>query len=162
MSTDQQQTLVKLLVKERDAYLAKANSISQTIEILEQSMTRSILKADTPKIVNDDYNTDMSIKNKILFFFKQEQRFMHARKLAELANAREPSITVKKFSSRFSTILSTLKREGKLVKYVINKQNNNTFWGSPKWLDSHGQILSEYKYDEKYVKVTGNTDQFEL
>jgi hypothetical protein len=162
MSTDQQHTLIKLLEKERDDYITKVNSITQTIEILKQSVPKHTEDPQSSSDLMDDYDSSLSLKNKILFFFKQEQRFLHSRQLAELANVREPSTSVKQFSAKFSSILSALKKEGKLVKYVINHQNNNTFWGSPKWMDEKGEILSQFMYNKKYVKVSGDSEQFEL
>lgn len=162
MTIEEQQDLINLLENQRSELLEKVKSVSDTIELIKQSIPKKLGYNNEIPILKNNYDPSLSIKAKVQFFFKQEQRFLHNRELAELANSNEPKISVKEFIKKFSSHLSSLKREGKLTKYVINKQNNNTFWGSPKWVDEKGEILEQYMYNEKYIKKTGNDNQFEL
>ncbi|MEE9429951.1 MAG: hypothetical protein V3V16_02855 [Melioribacteraceae bacterium] len=157
MNNAKQKELIELLKAEKRALQRKINSLDETISLFEITVDKEILTE-----IDDGYDKNASLKNKINFFFKKESRFLHNRELAELANEREPNISVKDFIRKFSQHLSQLKKDGKLTKYVVNKQNNNTFWGSPKWLDSNNEIIEQYKYKDKYVKKTGSKDLFDL
>lgn len=126
--------------------------IAEYRKIIE-SMTATISALESGFNINKDnnYNPSWSLSEKIAFLFKRESRFLHNRELADLAHEIEPNISVNDFVSKFSPVLSRLKREGNLISIQIGKSLRNTFWGSDKWLDLDSKPKEGYEINEDYV-----------
>lgn len=106
-------------------------------------------------VFDDGYHLNMSNSNKIRFVIKKLNRFVHNREIAEVLHQREPEVTEDEWSKKISASLSSLRRKGELVNHSVNGLNRNTFWGSPKWLDSDKEIKESYMYNEKYLQFAG-------
>lgn len=169
MAQNREEELLKMLEIERDEYEQKVKSISDTIQILKAKMgmnnsSNGESTAVTTKnnILDPDYDKDWSISKKIIYLLKREQRFLHNREMSEMTNALEPQISKEKLSKKFSSILSILKKRGLIVKKVINGNNQNCFWGSPKWLNEDGTIKDEFMYNKKYLKNFPKKEELEI
>jgi hypothetical protein len=96
------------------------------------------------------YSSKWTYSKKFIFFLKKEDRFMHVRQIAEnIANVEGGDI--KRILNKLSSATFLIKKEGVIVKYQINNQNQNTFWGFPKWLDENGEIKKGHEYSEDYL-----------
>lgn len=137
--------IIESLKKKRDEFQKKINSIDETIELLEYGISND-------NNSSDGYESEWSYKDKIEFFLKREQRFLFNREMAEFAHEKEPNISITDFANKFSNVLSRLKDENQLISIKIGKSLKSTIWGSPKWIDSTGDIIKDYSPNENYYK----------
>lgn len=179
--------LIKALERQRDEFLSNAKAMDETINILKtgSSAILSTINSyknedgglfktasnqnDSPKASVPDklkekyrkYDINASLRNKIATIIKTENRFLHVREIAEIANRLEPHISKDAFMSKFSPSLSTMKNipGSTIINFIVGKSNLNNFWGSKNWLDEDGSIKKEYMYDEMQLK-SANTEQF--
>ncbi len=153
MGSAQSNDDINELQKEYDALIAKANGVLYSIEILKRKKgspsqtTNGIVK----HVDNNGYDSKLPNKAKIRYFLKKEQRFLHIREMATMANSIEPNISIVDFQAKFSPALSALKAEKKLINIKVGKSLVNTFWGSEKWLDSTGTVKEGYGHNPEYV-----------
>lgn len=169
MSENQQTELLKLLEKERDEYLQKVKSLTDTIDIIRDKLGMSSEKPPvtesktSDKSQSDpDYDPKWSLKKKAVYFLKREQRFLHNREMSEMAHKLEPEVSTNDFTKKFSSILSMLKRDGQLTNIVVNDINRNTFWGVPKWLNEDGNIKKEHMYNDEYLIDSVKKDEIDI
>lgn len=104
----------------------------------------------TPSTVDKDY-IKKSDRHKIAHVIKTENRFLHVREIAKKLNDLEPKISVEDWIKKISPALSALKSAGTIVKHIVGKSNQNSFWGSAAWLNEDGTISPEHMYDEGQV-----------
>lgn len=153
------------LERERDNSPYKAGIvIENAIKILKQSWSiESIisndLKSTEPAQSNgrhtiqqkyDGYSAKWTLRKKIPFIIKAENRFMHIREIAKIMNELEPRIPESEFIPQISPTLSTLKKisEYNLTNKRVGKSNIQTVWGAKTWLDQYNAIIPEYMYDK--------------
>ena len=96
-----------------------------------------------------EYDSNWGLANKFLFLLKIENRFLHFREAAEIICQIEGKGDPKELAGKISSGAQSLKGT-KIVKYQASKSNQDTFWGSPKWLDADGKITSGHEYNMKY------------
>ncbi len=107
-----------------------------------------------------DFDRSATIRSKVAYVLKKENRFLRVREIAQILNSLEPQVSIKEFiDKKLSAAITYLKNEGKIIKIIVGKANANTFWGSKNWLDEHGNIKEEHKYDEKQLS---NNDKEEI
>lgn len=169
MSENQQEQLLKLLEEERDEYLQKVKSLTETINIIRAKLGMSSENPSIPQSEkanesssDPDYDPKWSLKKKVVYFLKREQRFLHNREMSEMAHKLEQKISATDFTKKFSSILSMLKRDGQLTNVVVNDINRNTFWGSPKWLNEDGTIKEENMYNDEYLIESVKKDKIDI
>jgi hypothetical protein len=148
------------LEKEKAEWLKKVESIEITIKTLRQSLgvPQNGATNGASKSASENYDKTWSHKNKILFFLKSEQRFLHITEMAQLAHAFEPGTRVDGWQNKISPALSALKKEGKVVNITEGKSLRNTFWGSPKWLGNDGQVISGHEFNRDLLFEPGSGD----
>ncbi|MEQ9308016.1 MAG: hypothetical protein RLN90_01075 [Balneolaceae bacterium] len=108
-------------------------------------------------VFDDGYHVNLSNRNKVKLVIKSFNKFVHNRQISEELHAREPEISEDDWAKKVSGALSSLRQKNQLVNYAVNGYNRNTFWGSPKWLDDNGEIISDYMYDEEYLQGDSET-----
>ena len=136
---------MELLEKERDKHLEMAESLNKTINTMKE-------KFFTNKPIKDkNYNSSWQISEKIAYFLKKEQRFLHNREISEMAHEQEPDIDMTDFITKFSSVLSRLKKEGQITSIQVGNSLRNTFWGNPGWLDEDGKVKEGHEIKEEYV-----------
>lgn len=104
------------------------------------------------------YNRKSSLRKKVAFIFSQENRFLHARQIAEYLHEHEPKISITDFRNQLSPALGFLRRNKVIDNVKVGKSNVNIFWGSVKWLDKDGNILEGHGYDKNQVKEFGSEE----
>lgn len=97
----------------------------------------------------EKFDTNTLFRNKVMFVIKQEDRFIHAREIAEILNKIEPN--EEDVIKKVSAALSLLKQKELIVKIKINNANVNTFWGSKKWLDENEIPINGHNYNKEYI-----------
>ena len=100
---------------------------------------------------SDEYLKIKTLKGKVLFFLKQNQRFLHCREIANMIIEQEPNLKIS--TRRVSQVISNLKKneDSNLTRITVGSQLRNTFWGSENWLDKHGNPKPEHMYNQDYV-----------
>jgi hypothetical protein len=152
---------IKALELQKDDLLKKVASIESTIEILRQSVNytdspkNGSIEKSTPK---SGWDKNSTIKFKINFLLKSENRFLHSREMAEIAHSYEPEVSIDTWLAKFSPQLSSLKRDNKIISIQVGKSLRNTFWGSSKWLNEHGVIIPSFQYNSEYFTEVGASD----
>ncbi len=137
--------------KESGVYVSNPSMLIGDPEKLQEENKDE--KAGKNKYVFDDgYHVNMSNRNKVKFVIKDHDKFVHNRQIAEELHRREPQISEDEWAKKISAALSSLRQKGQLVNFSVNGYNRNTFWGSPKWLDSNKEIKKEYMYDKEYLQ----------
>ena len=96
------------------------------------------------------YDSSWSLKNKFLFLLKQESRFLHFREAAEHICQLDGKGNPKELAGKISASCQEIKGKT-IVKYRVTKSNQDTFWGSPKWLDDSGEIITGYEFNIEYL-----------
>lgn len=111
----------------------------------------------------EEYKRSWSLTSKVEHAFKRENRFLHSREITEMIFAADGSLgNIKKLGAQVSSVLTRLRRDGRITKKVLNNMNRNTFWGSEKWLDENRNVLPEYMYNKKYVVEESAEKTFEI
>jgi hypothetical protein len=145
--------------------ISKASGIKQAIDAIKNQgvsiQTLNKVEGSNAPLIQAWYDNNASNKVKIMNMLKHEHRFLHIREMAKIAGDHEPSVGADEFLKKFSPALSALKNEGRIVNIKAGKSLVNTFWGSNKWLDEHGEPKNGYKYNEEYVSGN-NKDEIEL
>ena len=150
--------LIEALIKERDGHLKIANEHNKIADSI--NITISALKGKPiPESNNNNnlhpkdknYKPSWQISEKIVFFLKRENRFLHNREFCEMAHNEEPHIKTEDFQTSFSSALSRLKREGQITSKKFGSSLRNVFWGRNEWVNENGEILSGHEINEDYM-----------
>ena len=157
---------IKVLEDQRDEWLKKVSAIENTIEILKQSLGYAAQTSFNGNGVVgggvmgkvEKYDVNSSFKSKVMFLLKAEQRFLHIREMVAMAHSMEPTISEEDFLKKLSPVLSTLKKEGQLTNVTSGRSLRNTFWGSPKWLDTDGKIINGHEYLPEFLFEPGKVE----
>lgn len=156
MQKNELKTAIDFLEKRKLKLTEDLKYINRLIRDLQAEATNedNVDKETTEKGINkpDDYNSSWSSPNKVLYFIKTKNRFLHFRELANLIgdvenlNAKE----IKKLSEKLSASCQTIKKNRTIVKFQAGAGNTSIFWGSPKWLDGDGKPLPEHDIDRNF------------
>ena len=148
---------IDLLEKRKLKLAEDMKSIDNVIRSLHAEVISedNVNEATTEKGINkpDDYNPSWTSANKVLYFIKAKNRFLHFRELANLIGDAEnlnPK-EIKKLSEKLSASCQAIKKNRTIVKFQAGAGNTSIFWGSPKWLDSNGKPLPEHDIDRNFV-----------
>lgn len=151
---------IKNLEALRDDFYRKYKSVDDTISLLKGNHNsfsiKSANKEEKPPsfVINDGYDIKWPMKLKMSHILKKESRFLHIRQIAEKLHTYEPLVLEKEFVSKLYPAIAELKKSNTIVKYTLDNNNVNTFWGSKNWVDSSGKIKDEYIYDLDQVRST--------
>ena len=88
-----------------------------------------------------------------MFIIRTENRFLHLREIAHIANKLEPYLSLPLLKKKISPALCYLRKQspGLVTSYVVGNYHHNTFWGFPEWLETDGTITNAHLYDESQL-----------
>jgi hypothetical protein len=152
-------------------YMTTQNAISDAPKSLREAEAEALKKVkqiqdaiaaiEGTKSTSDntiEYDAAWSPSRKFAYLLKTQKRFLHFRQAAELVVKIEGKGDVKEWTSKFSTGTGPLKQNETIVKVQAGASNQDTFWGSPKWLTDNGAIKDGYQFDEKYLSTYKEQD----
>ena len=152
--------VLELLLEKEQALLEKLGKVRSALAEhghTSRTSATSIINANTgvSKTVNGDLIDAYDIKEytvpqKMLYALKENKRFMKIREIAEFLSSitkENPDELTKQLSRR----TKFLKDKGKITKHQHGNRLRDTFWGSPKWLDSEGNIRKEYEFNTSII-----------
>jgi hypothetical protein len=122
-----------------DADFALANSIEPT------SNTRP-------------YGKDASYQQKIASLLKQQNRFLSMNEMAGLINQYEPKISIDEAKKSLGSAKNLLLKSRTIVKFQVDKNNSNSFYGSPSWVDENGIPREENRYKESALQTKAKVE----
>jgi hypothetical protein len=105
-----------------------------------------------------EYDPTWPPSKKFLYLLKTKKKFLHFRQAAELIIQLEGKGDIKEWTSKLSTGTGQLKQNDTIVKFQASASNQDTFWGSPKWLNDDGTIKEGFEFDEKYLSTYREVD----
>lgn len=149
----------ELLVKEEQSLLKKLEEVrlemkkySSTSYSVINELAHSVSQPiSNPKpTVSAEELKKSSNPQKILIALKENERFMRIREIAEYI-CHITKEDVDGLVIQLSRRTKYLKEKGAITKVQIGKSKKNTFWGSPKWIDSNGSIKDGYEYNSDSI-----------
>jgi hypothetical protein len=84
-----------------------------------------------------------SLLDRVVTYFKNANRFLHVKEIARGLNENG--------TEQISSILYRLKADKVITKYVPNKINRNTVWGSVNWVDENGEPKPEHRWKDEFM-----------
>lgn len=161
MGTDKIQIAIEALKERREELLEEIKGIDSSIRALGGAWNKEIstkISKSPVEYEDKNYKPDWSIKKKFAYLLKKHNRFLHFREAAEMVNSLEKNeYDLGDLASKLSSGTQSLKSNGTLVKYKVNANNRNTFWGYKDWIDDNGNILKGYEYNKEYVFNAGDS-----
>ena len=148
------QTLLELRAK-RDWHIQQATHIDAIIDFGSSIDEVPSLTTTQDKVSNEvemPYNHGASYQEKFASIIKIKGRFLNINEIACVVNQYEPSIPIETAKKSLGSAKNLLLNDNVIIKYKIDNNNSNSFYGSPDWLDETGKPKPEYMYDEKSVK----------
>jgi hypothetical protein len=145
--------------------LEKARQVDITINTLRTMYISSIVNtnsdvvgsiSESANVIPNGYNKNATLKNKVAFIIKRENRFIHVREISKLIHDIDPFAPVDDIVKKLSPIMSSLQTKDIIVKIKTGSANINTFWGSKNWLDENGNPIPGHEYNKEYI--TGSDD----
>jgi hypothetical protein len=149
--------LVNELKKEQALLVKRLNAIEVLLEYFGDSDStvanvKPMIRTKFGNSQKEDYSDNWSLRKKFLYLLKENGRFLHFREAAKMIIDKEGTdLDTKSLASKLSAATAPFKREGKLVKFNIGGQNQNTFWGIPDWLNDDGSIKTGHEYNKEYL-----------
>ncbi len=142
---------------ELEGQLIKVNNSIKELETMVGGSDESVVATESPSVpYANEYDSKWSSAQKFLFLLSKEQRFLHFREAAKIIINIEGKGKEGDVASSLTTGCGSLKKKKTIVKFQDGKSNQNTYWGSPKWVDANGLIMPgyEFKKEEKKVEQT--------
>jgi hypothetical protein len=147
--------IYKLLIEKRDSLLIDLEEVNALISERElkgnnqvnnvsDTQVKSKIEGKFPNLANE---TDV---NKLLLILKDRQQFMRVREIGKIVST-QLGEEEKDWVVKLSRTTRHLKELNKITKVQVGNSLRNSFWGSPKWLNSDGTIKSEHMYSEEKV-----------
>lgn len=155
--------IYELLKKEEKSLVERLEAVREQLKTYESgSLSEQLLKATLvqKQPSKNEFVEAVDVKKysapqKMLFALKENNRFMKIREIAEyISNITDEDVD--NLVTQLSRRTKYLKEKGKIVKHQHGNKRANSFWGSPKWLDSDGNIKNENKY------ILPKTNQIDL
>lgn len=97
-----------------------------------------------------------SFRKKVALVIKAEERFLHAREIAEIIFSIDGGSSAEDITKKVSPALSSLGQKGTITKIKIGASNINSFWGSKNWLEANGEVKPGHEYNKKYLVLAGD------
>jgi hypothetical protein len=164
MQNDPVKNAIDALLLAKSALEGKLESVNNAIRSLtgniegEPGLAPAIVGNGIFRIkpTNEGYNEGWTLPAKFLFFLKREQRFLHFREAADLLIETESiegdlEVISKQISGKMSSATKPLKAKGEIVKFNPTKRQQDTFWGSPKWLNDKGEVKPGHEINKEYL-----------
>lgn len=149
--TEQQMLLKKIM----DDAEKEINGLSRAIDaILRVINPNGSIETTTGFSFNlPKYKAEWSMRNKIKYFFQQEQHFLHSRNFVELIKSKEPNsnVTTRQFSIALNMLQTRPKPTDPAIRtHRVGDDRRNTFWGLEKWYDDVSKKpKDEHMFDKK-------------
>lgn len=158
---DNTKIAITVLEGQKAGLLEQVAKIDEMIKqmSLNAQLLNSNTNTNTPikakDVPNDNRLPDGSTwERKVAAAVKHFNKFVHSKQVIEYLSETYGYSIESLQNGNISTAFNKLKNSGSLHKHQADQNNRNTFWGSPKWVDSESKILPEYMYDEKYLFKT--------
>ena len=173
-------SLIKILEKEKGQLLLKLNLVEQAIDTFKNSeviIPGHVLNEDTANLTNSfqqnmqalfqkyhHYNSAAPTRDKILFIIKAENRFLHVREIAKIIQQLEDEILLSAVIKKISPALSTFKRipGSPLASIEVGHSHFNTFWGCRDWLNEDGCVKDDFMYNQAEITKFQKRNGFAL
>lgn len=159
--------ITELETVEKDL-LEKLKSVQSTLVTLKsmynnsaQSVTGNISQPSSSNKYSD-YDKNVTFREKVLYIFKKENRFLHVRELSEILHTLEPNQSIKEIAAKLSPAISFFKNQKVIVKITIGTSNLNTFWGSKNWIESDGTAKEKHMYDINQINYARKTEEISI
>jgi hypothetical protein len=144
--------IISKLKKDLELLAKRINALEILFEYSNETDHPSSDTKPTTRTKYGDYDVAWSLKRKFVYLLKANNRFLHFREAAKMIIEKEGlNIKAGGLASKLSAATSLLKKEKKIVKVVIDNQNQNTFWGIPDWLNDDTSIKTGHEYNKDYV-----------
>jgi len=158
--------IYKLLTEKRDSLMIDLEEINALISEREpkdknQVNNVSDIRAESKVeggFLNLANETDV---NKLLLILKDRQQFMRVRENGKIVSDQIGG-DEKEWVKKLSRTTRHLKDINKITKVQVGNSLRNTFWGSPKWLNSDESIKTEYMYSEEKVDEKPKSNLLDL
>ena len=98
------------------------------------------------------FNPKASYQEKIAKVLLNAERFLNITQIIEIIQKETPNVNRDDIKSGVNSAKAILLKEGSISKITVGASNQNSFYGSPKWLDTNGNIQPRYMYDESLIK----------
>lgn len=145
--------------------VAQLDATILTLMYLSTSYVPSSIGSDTKTNLSDKYlsfNPKWTIRDKVAFVLKSENKFLHIRQIADILHKLDPKISIDEYTTKLYTPIGQLKKEGKVYKQNIGNSNANTFWGSVNWITGTGEIKSGHEFDENQLRHQRSKSEVEI
>ncbi|NEU09790.1 hypothetical protein GZH53_15795 [Flavihumibacter sp. R14] len=109
---------------------------------------------------SNDYNRNGSFKYKITYVLSKANRFLSLKEIADMVSQLEPESDIEAIKRGVGSAKSNLLKEKKIVKYVVGKSNNNSFYGREIWLDVNGVPHDQHNINESALTKKEETELF--
>ncbi|HEY8782878.1 MAG TPA: hypothetical protein VIM16_14735 [Mucilaginibacter sp.] len=98
------------------------------------------------------FNSKDSYKEKIAKVLKSENRFLNITQLIDIIHAGSPKISREDVKDGVNSAKSALLKDNAIEKITVGTSNQNSFYGSPNWLEAPNTPKQEYMYDKGLIK----------
>jgi len=153
------ESTIQDLINLKRSLLSKIASIDQILEFAKLENIDALFDYTdagcfAKPIVNNFhlFKPTLSYKNKIAQVLKIESRFLHINQIVNIIHSQSAKSSWKEVERGVNSAKSGLLKDGTIVKKTVGTSNQNSFYGSPNWLDENGNIKSEHMYSEGLVK----------
>lgn len=142
--------LLKELQKEKAELIAKIAVIDNAIRLYQGNDSVN----DTSTDIIDGYDINWSFSEKIVFILKTKNKFLKIKEIAEeIIKYESSNKNTDVVISNIRGSLYALRDENVIVIYILNKQLKNTYYGSPNWLDEHGNIKAGHEFQKTQKQI---------
>ena len=157
--------IYELLIKEKESLITRLDEVNKELENFQTNdksvkqvvSVRTIIKNSNLK----DKLEKASDSQKLLLILKEHQRFMRIREIGKYVY-NELGGVENDWVIKLSRKTRNLKNFGKIIKIQVGKEKRNTFWGSPSWLDSNGNIKKEFMYKKEVINKNKKDELIDL
>jgi|GEM_PF-6395503 len=135
------------LIAEGNKLLEEGKMLLESAKILSRTNnTVSFAIHSNVSEKTEDEPTGTSASARIANVIRSAGRFMHRNELQEVDALKD----IKYMSSVLST--SVKKDKHGLTNYIVGTSKNNMVYGFKEWMNSKGEILPQYMYDEEKLR----------
>lgn len=149
---------IKELEKAKSELLQKAAEIDKMINTLRSMAGAGMYGSGKREVNGKTYDKNDSLKKKVAFVISRENKFLHVQQITKYLHELEPEVSKEEFKERLTGAITALRIEGKIVRIQIDKSNQSSFWGSPKWTDKKGVVINGHAPDTDFLKKPEDID----
>ena len=137
------------LLSLKEDLLNKVASIDQILTL----MGGDRVNMAKPSVKNSPYKRTDNYAQKLGAILKEYKRFLNIREMAAYVNDYERNIPIEEAKKHLQIAKNLLINAQAIVKYQVDTNNSNTFYGLPSWLGEYGKPKEEFMYNQEAVLV---------